>query len=188
MTQKACGFLGFQIEIRIMQLSPVIFYLIAALTVGSAAIVAFSRNIVYSAFSLLGTFGGVAGIYVFLGADFVAGVQVLIYVGGILVLILFAVMLSSRISEIRISNQSVGRVPGFFITICFGAILIYVAVSGQWPVTEKVDFSPTTASIGNALLGKWLLPFEVVSILILSGLMGAVVIARRKRMPKGDEK
>ena len=166
----------------------VIFYVLAAMVIGSAGYVAISKNIVRCAFALVYTFLGVAGLFVLLSADFIAATQVLIYVGGTLVLILFAVMLSSRISEIRISNQSVGRVPGFFITICFGAILIYVAVSGQWPVREKVEFSPTTASIGNALLGKWLLPFEVVSILILSGLMGAVVIARRKRMPKGDEK
>ena len=69
-------------------LATVIFYLVAAVTVVFAAVVAFSRNIVHSAFSLVGTFGGVAGIYVLLGADFVAAVQVLIYVGGILVLIM----------------------------------------------------------------------------------------------------
>jgi len=73
-----------------MTVSTAVFYLVVAITIGSAMIVAFSRNIIYSAFSLLGTFAGVAGIYIFLGADFVAAVQVLIYVGGILVLVLFA--------------------------------------------------------------------------------------------------
>src|SRR3989304_5749654 len=94
-----------------MNIATVIFYLIAAVTVGSAAMVAFSRNIIHSAFSLLGTFAGVAAIYVFLGADFVAAVQVLIYVGGILVLILFAVMLTHRITDVRIANRAVGRIP-----------------------------------------------------------------------------
>jgi len=82
-----------------MEISTAVFYLVAIITVGSAAMVAFSRNIIYSAFSLLGAFGGVAGIYVFLGADFVAAVQLLIYVGGILVLVLFAVMLTHRLTD-----------------------------------------------------------------------------------------
>ena len=88
---------------------------IAAVTVISAAGVAFSPNIVYSAFSLMGTFMGVAGLYVLLAADFVAVVQVLIYVGGILVLMLFAVMLTHRIADVRVSNRSVGRLPALLI-------------------------------------------------------------------------
>ena len=94
-----------------ISIGTVMFYLVALITVVSAFGVAFSPNIVYSAFSLVGTFGGVAGIYIFLGADFVAGVQVLIYVGGILVLILFAIMLTHRISEIHLSNRAVGKFP-----------------------------------------------------------------------------
>ena len=89
-----------------MNVSTAVFYLIAAMTIGSALVVAVSRNIIYSAFSLLGTFMGVAGIYVFLGADFVAAVQVLIYVGGILVLILFAVMLTHRITDVEKRYQA----------------------------------------------------------------------------------
>src|SRR5437870_13792752 len=94
-----------------MNVSTAVFYLIAIITVGSAVMVAFSRNIIYSAFSLLGTFMGVAGIYIFLGADFVAAVQVLIYVGGILVLILFAVMLTHRITDVEVTNCAAGRSP-----------------------------------------------------------------------------
>ncbi len=89
-----------------MDLSTAVFYLVAIVTVGSALMVAFSRNIIYSAFSLLGTFAGVAGLYVFLGADFVAAVQLLIYVGGILILILFAVMLTHRITDVEITNRA----------------------------------------------------------------------------------
>src|SRR6202158_6411924 len=92
-----------------------VFYLVAALTVVSAAGVAFSRNIVYSAFALMGSFMGVAGLYVFLAADFVAVIQVLIYVGGILVLILFAVMLTHRIADVRVSNRSVGRLAALVV-------------------------------------------------------------------------
>jgi len=85
-----------------------IFYGLALLTVGSAMLVAFSRNIVYSTFALLGAFMGVVGIYILLAADFVAMVQLLVYVGGILVLTIFAVMLTAGIGDVTVSNRAVG--------------------------------------------------------------------------------
>src|SRR5260221_14361138 len=84
--------------------SQFVFYLLAALTVGSSMIVAFSRNIVYSTFALLGAFMGVVGVYIMLAADFVAMVQLLVYVGGILVLTIFAVMLTAGNAEVSVSN------------------------------------------------------------------------------------
>src|SRR5690349_24117913 len=107
-----------------MSVSTAVFYLIALITVISAGMVAFSRNIIYSAFSLLGAFGGVAGIYVFLGADFVAAVQLLIYVGGILVLVLFAVMLTHRITDVQITNRAAGRLPVLIVTGVFLYLLV----------------------------------------------------------------
>src|SRR5262249_62151519 len=104
-------------------LGDAVFYLIAAVTVVSAAGVAFSRNIVYSAFAVMGAFMGVAGLYVLLAADFVAVIQVLIYVGGILVLTLFAVMLTHRIGDVRISNRSVGRLPAMLIVAVIGVVM-----------------------------------------------------------------
>ena len=94
-----------------MPLEALIFYLLAALTIGSALVVAFSHNLVHSAFSLLGAFMGVAGLYAMLAADFVAVIQVMVYIGGILVLIIFAVMLTHRISDVDVSNRAVGRIP-----------------------------------------------------------------------------
>src|SRR5512147_3205304 len=94
---------------------PIVFYLLAAVTVVSAMCVAFSNNIVYSAFSLMGTLLGAAGLFVLLAADFVAVIQVLIYVGGILVLMLFAVMLTHRVADVRVSNCSFGRLPTLLI-------------------------------------------------------------------------
>src|SRR5579863_6935804 len=93
-----------------------VFYLLAILTVGSAAIVAFSRNVVHSAFALLGTLVGVAGIYVLLAADFVAVIQILLYVGGILALTLFAVMLTQGIGDVSLSNRAVGQAPALLIS------------------------------------------------------------------------
>src|SRR2546427_3007797 len=86
----------------------VVFYTLAAIIVVSALGVALAPNILYSAFSLLGTLGGIAGMYLLLGADFVGIAQLLIYVGGILVLILFAVLLTNKIGEVKLSNLSAG--------------------------------------------------------------------------------
>jgi NADH-quinone oxidoreductase subunit J len=92
--------------------SDLIFYVLAAISIVSAGGVAFSRSIIYSALSLLGALLGSGALYAYLNADYVAISQLLVYVGGVLVLILFAVMLTSRISEQTHTNPSVGRLPG----------------------------------------------------------------------------
>src|SRR4026209_589621 len=89
-------------------LSAVAFFALASLTLGSAGIVAFSKNIIHSSLALLGTFMGIAGLYITLSADFLAATQILVYVGGTLTLILFAVMLTSRIEDMKVSNPSSG--------------------------------------------------------------------------------
>src|SRR5262245_64134655 len=89
--------------------------------------VALSHNIVYSAFALMGALLGTAGIFVFLGADFLGAVQLLVYVGGILVLSLFAIMLTHRIADVQVSNRSVGRGAAVFL---FGIVLIDVVRVG----------------------------------------------------------
>jgi len=163
-----------------MEIATVIFYLIAAITVGSAAMVAFSRNIIYSAFSLLGTFAGVAAIYVFLGADFVVAVQVLIYVGGILVLILFAVMLTHRITDVQITNRAVGRIPALVVVGVLVFLLVQTIRETPWQKAKEVVFSPTTARIGDLFLQNYLLPFELASLVLLAALIGAVVLSRKE--------
>ena len=163
-----------------MQLADLVFYAIAALTVGSAAGVAFSRNIVYSAFALMGTFLGAAGLYVFLAADFVAVVQVLIYVGGILVLMVFAVMLTHRIEDVSISNRTVGFVPAFVLLAVAGGIFGYAIVVTPWQVIEPGAAEATTAAIGHLFLGEYLLPFELASVVLLAALIGAVSVSRKE--------
>src|SRR5215813_11698377 len=115
-----------------MIVSQVVFYLLAAITVGSAAMVAFSRNIVYSTFALLGAFTGVVGIYVLLAADFVAMVQLLVYVGGILVLTIFAVMLTQGIADVSVSNRTVGLVPALAIVVIAGGVMAYAIERTPW--------------------------------------------------------
>ena len=163
-----------------MNVSTAVFYLIALLTVGSACMVAFSRNIIHSAFSLLGTFMGVAGLYVFLGADFVAAVQVLIYVGGILVLILFAVMLTHRITDVEITNRAAGRIPALIVVGVLVYLLIQTVKETPWVKAKEVVYTATTATIGDAFLYDYLLPFELASVVLLAAMIGAVVLSRKE--------
>jgi NADH-quinone oxidoreductase subunit J len=154
------------------------FYLLAGLAVISALGVALSRNILHSAFSLLGALAGVAGLYFMLGADFVAVVQLLVYVGGILVLILFAVLLTRAISDIKISNLSVSLLGGLPAALLILAMVIHTTVKA--PIqTTAASAAPTVSRLGDALLREYLLPFEVASVILLMALVGAMVIARR---------
>ena len=156
------------------------FYAFAAFTVLCAGGVAFSSNIVYSAFALLGTLFGVAALYVFLAADFVAGAQFLIYIGGVLVLILFAVMLTHRIADVAVSNRGVGRVPAFLLVGLAAAILGRAIWVARWPVAAELPDTPTTHAIGNAFLGPFVLPFELASFVLLAVLVGAIVVSRKE--------
>ncbi len=158
----------------------VVFYALAGLTVLGAAGVALSRNILYSALGLLMALLGAGSLYVFLSADFVAVTQLLVYVGGVLVLILFAVMLTNRITEVKVSNSSLGLFGGVLLFVTTAPVLLAVAALTPWPTHEPGALAPTTAQIGNALLTKWLLPFEVVSLVLVATLVGAVVIARKE--------
>ncbi|PKN49604.1 MAG: NADH-quinone oxidoreductase subunit J [Deltaproteobacteria bacterium HGW-Deltaproteobacteria-20] len=156
----------------------VTFYALAGLTLGSAGIVALSRNIIHSTISLLGTFLGVAGLYISLSADFLAAVQILVYVGGTLTLLLFAVMLTAKIEDVRTSNTSRGRWAAFVVIGLLLLVLGRVATTTAWPA-EARDPMPSTAKLGHAFLSEYLLPFEVASVLLLGAMIGAVILARR---------
>lgn len=164
------------------------FYALALLTVGSAAVVAGSRNIVRSAFALLATLFGVAGLYAVAGADFLAGIQLLVYVGGILVLILFAVMLTHRISNINLSNESAPGPVAFAIVAALLFLLGLTVTGVAWPLhpgfpgqeTPGKPQVPQTYGIGWELMSGYLLPFEIVSVLLLAALIGAAYLARKE--------
>jgi NAD(P)H-quinone oxidoreductase subunit 6 len=154
------------------------FFALAALTLGSAGVVAFSPNIIYSTMALLGTFMGIAGMYIQLSADFLAATQVLVYVGGTLTLILFAVMLTARIEDIRTSNGNMNRgVAGGLVVIVLLA-LGKIAAFTEWPSQARPQM-PATAKLGHAFLGDYALPLELGSVVLLAAMIGAVVIARR---------
>ena len=163
-----------------MSITTAVFYLIAAVIVGSALGVALSRSIVYSAFALMGALLGVAALFVLLGADFLGVVQLLVYVGGILVLTLFAVMLTHRISDVNVSNRAVGRLPAAVLVGIAFAWMVRVAGRATWVVRDPGAPAPTTAGIGNAFLRQYALPFELASLVLLAALIGAVVVSRKE--------
>lgn len=161
-------------------LSTGVFYLLAALAVLGAGGVAFSQNIVYSALSLMLSFFGVAGLYVFLHAEFVAGIQVLIYVGGVLVLTLFAVMLTQGIRDVEVSNVSFTRPLGFALTAAVFVVLFRTYLAAAWYAGARGEMASSTYGVGNALLGPYVLPFEVASVVLLTVLIGVVVLSRKE--------
>lgn len=161
-----------------------IFYAFALLTVASAVLVVTVRNIVHAAFSLMITLFGVAGLYVFLQADFLAATQVIVYVGGILVLILFGVMMTSGRLQMRIQIERGQLILGGLVALLILVLLFgVIANTPQWDgiKDDGATLEPTTRTIGEMIMqGEFLLPFEVVSILLLVALIGAALISRKE--------
>ncbi len=164
-----------------MSLFDIAFYIIAVLTVASAIVVVSARNIIYSAFALLFTFFGVAGLYVLLNADFIAVTQVLIYVGGILVLIIFGIMLTTKFFDVPVRNEALHVGPAIVVTGAIMGTLVGVILKTKWFNFMNVQWENTTKKIGEKLMTDFLLPFEVASVVLLVALLGAVIIARREK-------
>ena len=159
----------------------ILFYFFAALTIGSALVVVFSKNIVYAAFALVFTFLGAAGLYVLLQADFIAIAQIMVYVGGILILMVFAVMLTNRVTNVDISTSNMSGVPSTIVVGVFLGTLVLIMTRAAWISTEMAPVVKGTAvEIGELLMTNYLLPFEVVGLLLLVVIMGAAMIARKK--------
>lgn len=165
-----------------MELKPLVFYVFALLTIGSAVIVVTVRNIVHAAFSLMVTLFSIAGLYVFLQADFLAATQVIVYVGGILVLILFGVMMTSGRLDMKLKMERGQLFWGGLVTILIFALLLSVIRRTPWNVQEELGtVEGTTSQIGKAILQReFLLPFEVASVILLIALIGAVLISRKE--------
>jgi NADH-quinone oxidoreductase subunit J len=155
-----------------------IFYVLAAFTVWAAAVVVLGKNIVRAAVALIFSFCGVAALYVLLEADFLAAVQVLIYVGGITILLLFAIMLTSRIAGgVRVVNDQaiLSGIAGVGLLVG----LVYAMVRGIPALSGPPHLPETTPFLGKALLTTYALPFEAVSILLLAAMVGAIILARK---------
>lgn len=165
-----------------METFDIIFYLFAIVTVASGFIVVFSKNIVYAAFSLLFTFFGVAGLYVLLQADFLAVTQILVYVGGILTLLLFGVMLTNKVISVDMKTGTIHTIPAAVI-----AAFVLGSLAGIYYATWSTVSAPSTAvtatakPIGEMLMTGFVLPFEVASVVLLVAMVGAALIARRSK-------
>ena len=161
-------------------MAEVFFFTLAAFTVAAALLVVLSRNIVHSAVALIFSFCGVAGIYVLLDAEFLAAVQILIYVGGITILLLFAIMLTTRIAQrTAVFNEQMGL--SALIAVGITAVLVYASVTGIQISGQALAPEETTATLGRLLMTTHVLPFEIASVLLLAAMVGAIILARRER-------
>ena len=156
--------------------------ILSALVLAGALGVVLFNNIVYSAFTLGGVFVSVAGIYLLQNADFVSAAQLLVYVGAINVLILFAIMLVNKREDFQPLPRRWIRQGGTAL-VCVGlfALLSLMLIQTQWNVAPDVTPPASTIeSLGIHFFSDYLLPFELASILLLMALIGAVVLARRE--------
>jgi len=145
-----------------------------------AVIVVTSRNIVRSALSLVPTFLGVTGFYIMLQAEFVAGIQVLIYAGAITVLILFVIMLTEGGSGVDVRQMNEQVPLGATAALWLAFLILVVLFRTQWPAASGQPPAYNAATIGSAFLSSYVLIFEVTSLVLLLSLIGAIVIARRE--------
>ena len=169
-----------------MSWEAVIFWALATMVIVPALAIVFSRNIVHMAFWLLGTLLGVSGLYLLMGADFLGMTQVFVYIGGINVLLLFGIMLTNRDP---IFVRRMAKRPAMAPALVLAAIVLiglFKAISGTSWVENSAPVQETAAGLGTFLLSDYILPFEIVSVLLLVVLVGAAFIARRDATEGGD--
>lgn len=163
------------------------FAILSVMMIGSALGVVLLNNIVYSAFLLGGVFISMAGFYLLLNADFVAAAQILVYVGAVNVLILFAIMLVNKREDFKpIANRWIRQ--GATALVCLGlfALLGTMVLATPWSIySGTVVFSEgSVAEIGKHFFSDFLLPFELASVLLLMAMVGAIILARRDFIPE----
>ena len=165
----------------------VIFYLLALLTILPAFWVVLSPNIVHAGFALLFTLFGAAGLYAWMGADFIAVTQLMVYIGGVLVLILFTVMMT-RVPQQGRKVYGLDRlVPPAIVSLAIMALLWKVITGTQWNSQGLGEVSPTTAEIGTNFMTNYIFPFEFVSLVLLAAMIGAAILIReRKDVPEEE--
>jgi len=157
----------------------ILFWFIVIFTLLPAVYITITDNLVRATFSLFITLFGMAGIYAYLGADFIAGVQVLLYVGGIGILLLFAVLMTKKPTTGAIKIGWKRNMLALIISLCVFALVFFATLPlGIMPPAENVK--PTTYDIGSLLMTRYLFPFEVVSVVLAGVLVGAALIIRRE--------
>ena len=156
------------------------FWVLAIVGIAAALAVVLLRNIFRAALFLILCFLAVAGIYITLSADFLAAVQVLIYVGAISVLIILAIMLTREVQ--RGSPSSKLRIPAFIIAILFLGAVGFAILNTPWQVSAVPPLEPTTSALAGKLFGEggFILAVEIAAVLLLAAILGAIVLVREK--------
>jgi len=156
------------------------FWILAVVGIGAALCVVFLRNVFRGALGLILCFLAVAGIFVTLSADFLAAVQVLVYVGAISILIILGVMLTREVQRGSPSNRL--RIPAFIVAALFLGLVVYAMVNTPWQIASEAPLEPTTPALGAMLFGEggFILAVEIVPILLLVAILGAIVLVREK--------
>lgn len=151
------------------------FWVLAVVTLVAAGGVMVSRNLLHAVLFLILTFVGIAGFFVLLSADFLAMAQIIIYVGAIAVLVLFAILLTPHAG--RDNSETKMALPAILLSVCLAAVFIFVIHDANWAtVTESPGIG--ASELGEALLTTWVLPFEIASVLLTAALVGAIMLAR----------
>ncbi len=163
----------------------VTFGILSALMLGSALGVVLFANIVYSAFLLGGVFISIAGLYILLNADFVSAAQILVYIGAVNVLILFAIMLVNKREDFKPLKNGWIR-QGSTVLVCVGlfALLSAISIVTPWKISTATPLASSIVPIAKHFFTDFLLPFELASVLLLMSMIGAIVLARRDFMPE----
>ena len=158
----------------------VIFVILGFITLGAAVMVVTTRNLFRAALWLILAFFGIAGIFILLHAEFLAVVQVLIYVGAIAILMIFAIMLTRNVmdpAQPRFNSQW-GLVGGFAALLFIGLTAIVTRIS--WPVTIGEVPADAISRLGADFVGAYTVPFEIASVLLVAAMIGAIIIARER--------
>jgi NADH-quinone oxidoreductase subunit J len=140
--------------------------------------VASIRNLIRAALALTTVLGGVAAMYALLGADFLAVAQLVVYVGAVMVLIIFAIFMTPGQIDVPGLVGSGQRLGAMLVSVAVGAISIWVVIREPWKVRESLVDLPTAEALGGLMLTRYVLPFEIASLLLTVALIGAIVIAR----------
>jgi len=158
----------------------VAFWVLASIAVLAALSVVLVRDVFRAALSLILCFLMVAGLYLTLSADFLAAVQILIYVGAISVLIILAIMLTREVQRGSPSNRF--RLPAFFVAVLFFIGIAFALLNTPWQVSSTPPLEPTTPAIAGLLFGQggFILPVEIAPVLLLAAIIGAIVLVREK--------
>lgn len=156
------------------------FWALAIVGVAAALGVVLLKNVFRAALTLIVCFISVAGLYVLLSADFLAGAQILVYVGGISVLFILAIMLTRDVAHGSPNNKL--TIPALVAAALFLGVLVFSLLGSPWPISTEAPLEPTTAALADKLLGDggFIITVEIAAALLLAAILGAIVLVREK--------